>query len=871
MSLKPIHFRWEWDLQSEPEAFWAFVADTDRLNQDSGLPAVQNRLPRGSRLDNARRRLRMTIYGVPLDYEEQPFEWVRPLRYGVARRYQPHLLNPVAEFRMLAELEPRAGGGTHLTYQVWATPANVLGVLAIPVQIGFINYRRIDRAIRRYDRAAASRGTRLSLPSFVSLAPGAPERLQAARDQLTRQGLAAAQVDRLIDTLERADDQVVTRLRPYALADAWGEPRAAILELCLRATRAGLLDFQWDVLCPNCRGARLQVDTLGEVNGRTQVHCDTCNIDYTANLERSVELTFRPNPAIRPVTLAEFCVAGPQVTPHIAVQQLLRPGERRTVTAALEPGRYRLRALDLPGSQFLTVADGARPEAVFQVSPAGWPADEPTLALRPRLHLENAADREHLVILERTAWSDQATLAADVTALQIFRDLFANEALRPGEQMVRYYHHRGRWVVFPNYPDAFKRYPNETGPEGPTERFWPRRQWGNGYFHYAPRLSNDSRDVELGADQVHGLQLREDGLVCEGPSGHAIFAFESLYIYCGIPDPLRRVPSTNGAILSARFHLPPGTGGRAEAAVEHSDEWQTIWSSDGQTGEVKCKADFTALAEAQYRLRLRFVLEGAGATLEQFQTRLWFMVSPHSLPPLRKKGANRMSLHSGDAYGLHTRTRMIEHQFNTAESVSTAFATENLRHAPQSYARLLPIDASRPWQVIYELLAPDAGKMAWASIYAIIEGRRPEEPYDGHTARIDIADSPNGPWQLLAEKPILEHPRGWHFGLFGQGRFCGTRARAYVRLSARKGALGLRIAAHYVPAGEPNGPGPIAIEHAWYEDDPQVGRRLRTHVEHTDQLQHEYTVQCANDPHDERITLSVPSATLPRLAEPPSQ
>lgn len=435
MSLKPIHFRWEWDLQSEPEAFWAFVADTDRLNQDSGLPAVQNRLPRGSRLDNARRRLRMTIYGVPLDYEEQPFEWVRPLRYGVARRYQPHLLNPVAEFRMLAELEPRAGGGTHLTYQVWATPANVLGVLAIPVQIGFINYRRIDRAIRRYDRAAASRGTRLSLPSFVSLAPGAPERLQAARDQLTRQGLAAAQVDRLIDTLERADDQVVTRLRPYALADAWGEPRAAILELCLRATRAGLLDFQWDVLCPNCRGARLQVDTLGEVNGRTQVHCDTCNIDYTANLERSVELTFRPNPAIRPVTLAEFCVAGPQVTPHIAVQQLLRPGERRTVTAALEPGRYRLRALDLPGSQFLTVADGARPEAVFQVSPAGWPADEPTLALRPRLHLENAADREHLVILERTAWSDQATLAADVTALQIFRDLFANEALRPGEQI----------------------------------------------------------------------------------------------------------------------------------------------------------------------------------------------------------------------------------------------------------------------------------------------------------------------------------------------------------------------------------------------------------------------------------------------------
>jgi len=32
-------------------------------------------------------------------------------------------------------------------------------------------------------------------------------------------------------------------------------------------------------------------------------------------------------------------------------------------------------------------------------------------------------------------WSDQATTAAEVTALQMFRDLFATEALRPGEQI----------------------------------------------------------------------------------------------------------------------------------------------------------------------------------------------------------------------------------------------------------------------------------------------------------------------------------------------------------------------------------------------------------------------------------------------------
>lgn len=36
-------------------------------------------------------------------------------------------------------------------------------------------------------------------------------------------------------------------------------------------------------------------------------------------------------------------------------------------------------------------------------------------------------------MLERTAWSDQALCTAEATALQVFRDLFANEALRPDE------------------------------------------------------------------------------------------------------------------------------------------------------------------------------------------------------------------------------------------------------------------------------------------------------------------------------------------------------------------------------------------------------------------------------------------------------
>ena len=48
------------------------------------------------------------------------------------------------------------------------------------------------------------------------------------------------------------------------------------------------------------------------------------------------------------------------------------------------------------------------------------------IAERFSLDLRNETSAEQLVILERMAWNDQATTAAEVTALQMFRDLFAS-------------------------------------------------------------------------------------------------------------------------------------------------------------------------------------------------------------------------------------------------------------------------------------------------------------------------------------------------------------------------------------------------------------------------------------------------------------
>jgi class 3 adenylate cyclase len=429
---KEFYYYWEWRFQTSPEAFWPYFADTNRFNYDRGNPALVN-YTKDERKPNGKHTLGMEVKGIPQVYEEEPFEWVRPLRHSVKRRF---LTGFFADMRLLAELKPTPEGGSIGSYKVWVTSRGLLGRLLTPFLVGSLTYRLFDRAFRKYDRLAASgeRAARLYQEGKVSWVPGGRERLSQTRDDLLARGADTDLVARLVDLIARADDLSTSRVRPYQLADAWEVPRRAALELCLLGTRAGMLEFRWELLCPLCRGSKAQAEALGSLPNR--VHCATCNIEVTANFERSVELTFRPNGSIRRYELNDYCVAGPEVSPHVVVQQLLKPGERRDLTFPLEVGRYRMRALELPGGRFIAAELDGEKDVVLTASAQGWPDDELRIATRPTfVHLANDTADEQLFILERMAWSDQAATAAEVTALQAFRDLFASEALRPGEQV----------------------------------------------------------------------------------------------------------------------------------------------------------------------------------------------------------------------------------------------------------------------------------------------------------------------------------------------------------------------------------------------------------------------------------------------------
>ncbi|HEU5459944.1 MAG TPA: DUF5939 domain-containing protein [Pyrinomonadaceae bacterium] len=436
MSFREHHSRWEFDLKSSPDSLWPFVADTNRFNRDTGVPKLEfDKVHK--RLPNARRKVRFSYFGFPVEWEEQPFEWIRPNRFGVERAYSK---GPMARLKAICELKAKPDGGTHMTYEIFATPRNVLGLIAIPLQIGLVIGPRLRAAIKKYDELASAEVTIETTGESTSQSTFDLERLSSLKKRLVSElestdehARRVAIANRLVDFIEHGDDLAVSSIRAYKLADDWEEPRRLVLEVCLQATRAGLLDFQWDLLCPLCRGPKQSQHSLKDID--KEVHCETCKIDFTVNFDRYVELTFTPNPSVRRVEVPYFCVGSPEWTPHVVVQQLLPAGVNRELSLPLESGNYRLRALELQGAQDITVAHGGATSAQVTVAANGWGRESLRVDERFSLSLKNETDAEQLLILERTEWSDQATTAAEVTALQAFRDLFAAEALRPGEQI----------------------------------------------------------------------------------------------------------------------------------------------------------------------------------------------------------------------------------------------------------------------------------------------------------------------------------------------------------------------------------------------------------------------------------------------------
>ncbi len=414
---------WEWEFEHAPAAMWPMLADTARFNEAAKLPKHQiTEIPQP---DGSVHYFGAAKIG-PFDirWQEKPVNWVSEQWFEHTRYFQS---GPVKLLSAELRLEPK-GNGCRARYSVTIEPANLVGRL----MLGKILSSTKATFTRMAGEAAAFVAGQRDQP-FAFEAPRISDDVRRRVDTMVAEieaspnghGLARQLADHIL-TAQEVD---LWRVRPLALARAWGCPPLQAIEVCLQAVRAGLLQLRWDLLCPRCRVAK---GWSGGLDRLPQgAHCSSCNIDYERDFSKNVEASFHPAPAVRALESGEYCMWGPMSVPHVKAQVLLQPGETRDLTATLPFGPYRLRTLELG------------PEADIDWQSGGFPAlmlDEATVsagapAAPGTLRLANRAQRPLIAVIEDRSWVADALTADRVTALQAFRDLFSDDVLRPGDEV----------------------------------------------------------------------------------------------------------------------------------------------------------------------------------------------------------------------------------------------------------------------------------------------------------------------------------------------------------------------------------------------------------------------------------------------------
>jgi class 3 adenylate cyclase len=416
-----IEYLWSYQLDARPADVWRVTSDTSRLNRALGT-AEMHFFEQDAQIHGWSKN-----GGVRHQWLEVPWNWVAGEWLEAVRVYQRGFMKVMHGVQRVA---PRPGGGTLFTAYFAFLPRGAIGSAAI--KLGFPGlergYRRVLADLDRQLAVAQALPVALAVAPPV-LPPDRRSRLEAISRELIGKGLDRAAVEALAAWVATADDADLVRIQVRERARAWGLDEDVLLGVCLHATRAGLLDLSWDVVCPHCRGSEGH-GHLGELPA--DAACHTCGISFGTDRDNVVEITFRVHRSIREIVERSFCSAEPARKAHVRVQRTLPAGARVEIAPTLEPRRYRMRLEGEERYGYLDVGAAGAPAIEWKASDD--PLERPAA---PGSHLVLCNDRatDTRFVVEEAQWSDVALRPGRLLSFQEFRDLFSEEYLGADVQL----------------------------------------------------------------------------------------------------------------------------------------------------------------------------------------------------------------------------------------------------------------------------------------------------------------------------------------------------------------------------------------------------------------------------------------------------
>ena len=277
---------------------------------------------------------------------------------------------------------------------------------------------------------------------------------------------AAAAIEQLIDN---GEDHELNRINVLDFSARTGLDEERVISGFLHASRLGLFDLTWNVLCPGCGGVLDAHATLKSLR-HDDYHCGLCACGYEASVDEQVEVAFTVSPRIRRIAAHDpntlpiweyfkqiFWSSGvdfnkesfASLTDEVTLEALELPADEKA-----------LLSLQLPG-EFIIVFEPVTHTAQF-IDVQGEPTRErqqlsliysktktptgATITMRPgplRLSLDNqagvrvlpsvfiAADALHLLIGKRKPFLTAKRMLTN----QTFRDVFKADNLNIDQRL----------------------------------------------------------------------------------------------------------------------------------------------------------------------------------------------------------------------------------------------------------------------------------------------------------------------------------------------------------------------------------------------------------------------------------------------------
>src|SRR5579859_1151896 len=299
-----MHFFWTFDLPVPVEKLCPYIADLSSFNKRVGLGAMK------FTEKNGRLQGFAVNVGTKMVWEEVPWEWEYGKEFSHARIYSAGL-----PYYMRARylFEQPAPGQTRLYVYLSWIPRGLKARLLINIGLKQIK-KGYEKALKEIVQSIQRQEISLPPAPPVKLAAAVKERLKGIRQDILEVGVPSSTADKMIRFVETTPDEDIYRIRVKTLAREWKVPEKELVLAFLAATRKGLFQLTWDVICPHCRGVRNETERLDGLPKKGT--CEACQIDFDATTFNALEVTFHVHPSIRAVQKRVYCASEAGAKPH---------------------------------------------------------------------------------------------------------------------------------------------------------------------------------------------------------------------------------------------------------------------------------------------------------------------------------------------------------------------------------------------------------------------------------------------------------------------------------------------------------------------------------------------------------------------------